>query len=99
MSFPSGFSNVEEDFADQAVWGMNLPRDKHVMPWRIEDELKSLGANYIQAGLWKGSLSVMAISLPASRISPGRKLLGCCWRRSHAEPSETMINFRLEVNP
>ena len=24
------------------------------MPWRIEDELKKLGANYIQAGLWKG---------------------------------------------
>ena len=31
-----------------------LERDKHVMPWRIEDELKKLGANYIQAGLWKG---------------------------------------------
>jgi putative intracellular protease/amidase len=24
------------------------------MPWRIEDELKALGANFIQAGLWKG---------------------------------------------
>lgn len=24
------------------------------MPWRIEDELKALGANYIQAGLWRG---------------------------------------------
>ena len=31
-----------------------LSRDKHVMPWRIEDELKKLGANFIQAGLWKG---------------------------------------------
>ncbi len=31
-----------------------LARDKHVMPWRIEDELKKLGANYIQAGLWRG---------------------------------------------
>jgi putative intracellular protease/amidase len=51
----TGFANVEEDFADNAVWGMNLlSRDKHVMPWRIEDELKSLGANYIQAGLWRG---------------------------------------------
>lgn len=51
----TGFANVEEDFADNAVWdyGM-LSRDKHVMPWRIEDELKALGANYIQAGLWKG---------------------------------------------
>jgi hypothetical protein len=25
--------------------------DKDVMPWRIEDEMKKLGANYIQAGL------------------------------------------------
>ena len=23
------------------------------MSWRIEDELKRLGANFIQAGLWK----------------------------------------------
>jgi putative intracellular protease/amidase len=50
----TGFANVEEDFADNAVWDMNLlARDKHVMPWRIEDELKKLGANYIQAGLWR----------------------------------------------
>ncbi|MFN8672875.1 MAG: type 1 glutamine amidotransferase domain-containing protein [Candidatus Sericytochromatia bacterium] len=51
----TGFANVEEDFADNAVWdyGM-LSRDKHVMPWRIEDELKNIGANYVQAGLWKG---------------------------------------------
>jgi hypothetical protein len=34
----TGFANVEEDFADNAVWQMNLlARDKHVMPWRIED--------------------------------------------------------------
>lgn len=51
----TGFANVEEDFADNAVWSMNLlPRDKHVMPWRIEDQLKKLGANYIQSGLWRG---------------------------------------------
>ncbi|MBS1796964.1 MAG: type 1 glutamine amidotransferase domain-containing protein [Acidobacteria bacterium] len=51
----TGFANVEEDFADNAVWDYGLlARDKHVMPWRIEDELKSLGANYIQAGLWRG---------------------------------------------
>lgn len=50
----TGFANVEEDFADNAVWNMNLlPRDKHVMPWRIEDEMKKIGANYIQAGLWR----------------------------------------------
>jgi putative intracellular protease/amidase len=51
----TGFANIEEDFADNAVWeyGM-LSRDKHVMPWRIEDELGTLGANYVQAGLWRG---------------------------------------------
>lgn len=51
----TGFANVEEDFADNAVWtyGM-LPRDTHLMPWRIEDRLKALGANFIQAGLWRG---------------------------------------------
>jgi putative intracellular protease/amidase len=43
----TGFANVEEDYADNAV-------KQKVMPWRIEDELKKLGANYIQAGLWRG---------------------------------------------
>ena len=51
----TGFANVEEDFADNAVWSMNLlPRDQHLMPWRIEDELKKIGANYVQSGLWRG---------------------------------------------
>lgn len=51
----TGFANIEEDFADEAVWSMGaLSRDKHVMPWRIEEELRKIGANYIQAGLWKG---------------------------------------------
>lgn len=51
----TGFANVEEDFADQAMWDLGaLARDRHVMPWRIEDELRKLGANYVQAGLWKG---------------------------------------------
>lgn len=51
----TGFANVEEDFADHAVWDLKaLPRDKHLMPWRIEDELKRIGANYVQAGLWRG---------------------------------------------
>ena len=50
----TGFANVEEDFADNAVWDMNLlPRGKHVMPWRIEDEMRRIGANYIQVGLWR----------------------------------------------
>jgi putative intracellular protease/amidase len=51
----TGFANSEEDFADNAVWSMNLlPKNQHLMPWRIEDELKNLGANYISGGLWKG---------------------------------------------
>jgi putative intracellular protease/amidase len=51
----TGFTNAEEDYADHAVWEMNaLSRDKHVMPWRIEDEMKRLGANYVQAGMWRG---------------------------------------------
>lgn len=50
----TGFANVEEDFADNAVWSYGLlPRDQHVMPWRIEDRLKALGANYVQGGLWR----------------------------------------------
>lgn len=51
----TGFANVEEDFADQAVWSMGyLPQGKSIMPWRIEDELRSMGANYVQAGAWRG---------------------------------------------
>jgi putative intracellular protease/amidase len=52
----SGFANVEKDFADNAVWSMNLlSRDTSTScPWRIEDELKKLNANYIQSGLWRG---------------------------------------------
>jgi len=50
----TGFPNVEEDFADQATWDAGaLERDTHIMPWRIEDELGKLGANYIQAGLFR----------------------------------------------
>lgn len=51
----TGFANVEEDYADDAVWNYGLlPRGTHVMPWRIEDRLKALGANFVQAGLWRG---------------------------------------------
>lgn len=51
----TGFANVEEDFADEAVWSMGaLPKGKHLMPWRIEDELEALGANYVRAGRWQG---------------------------------------------
>jgi putative intracellular protease/amidase len=51
----TGFADVEEDFADRSMWDAGaLPSDSHVMPWRVEDELRALGANFVQAGLWKG---------------------------------------------
>jgi putative intracellular protease/amidase len=47
----SGFPNVEEDLADQMTWAAGaLPEGEHIMPWRVEDELRRLGANFIQAG-------------------------------------------------
>ena len=42
----TGFANVEEDYSDKAV-------GQKVMPYRIEDELRRRGANYVQAGLFK----------------------------------------------
>jgi putative intracellular protease/amidase len=42
----TGFANVEEDFADSYV-------GQKVMPFRIEDEAKKLGANFITGGLFK----------------------------------------------
>jgi putative intracellular protease/amidase len=42
----TGFANVEEDFSDSAV-------GTRVMPFRIEDELRKRGANYIHGGLFK----------------------------------------------
>lgn len=47
----TGFPNVEEDAADRMTWEAGLlPEGRTIMPWRIEDSLKDLGANYIQAG-------------------------------------------------
>jgi putative intracellular protease/amidase len=50
----TGFPNVEEDAADQMTWEAGaLPEGTHIMPWRIEDEVRKLGANYIQAGAFR----------------------------------------------
>jgi putative intracellular protease/amidase len=50
----TGFPNVEEDLADQMTWDAGaLPRGEHIMPWRIEDSLRGLGANFIQAGAFR----------------------------------------------
>jgi putative intracellular protease/amidase len=43
----TGFANVEEEFSDTFV-------GQKVMPFRLEDELKRRGANYVQGGLFKG---------------------------------------------
>ena len=51
----TGFSNLEEDSADEMTWAAGfLPKGKHIMPWRIEDEVKRLGGIYTQGGLWRG---------------------------------------------
>jgi putative intracellular protease/amidase len=42
----TGFANVEEDYGDAAV-------GQKIMPFRIEDEARARGANYIQAGMFK----------------------------------------------
>jgi putative intracellular protease/amidase len=51
----TGFSNMEEDDADEMTWAMGaLPRGKHIMPWRIEDEVKHLGG-VLTHYLWRGN--------------------------------------------
>ena len=42
----TGFANIEEEFSDKFV-------GQRVMPFRVEDELRQRGANYIQGGLFK----------------------------------------------
>ena len=42
----TGFANVEEDYSDQAV-------GQKVMPFRIEDEARQRGANFIVGGLFR----------------------------------------------
>jgi putative intracellular protease/amidase len=42
----TGFANVEEDFSDRAV-------GRTVMPFRIEDEARGLGANFVVGGLFR----------------------------------------------
>jgi putative intracellular protease/amidase len=50
----TGFANVEEDFADTATRQAGaIGPNQTLMPWRIEDELRKAGANFVQAGLFK----------------------------------------------
>ncbi len=48
----TGFANSEEDFADSYVSEL-MGKPVHVMPFRIEDEARKLGANFITGGLFK----------------------------------------------
>ena len=62
----TGFANVEEDFSDAFV-------GQKVMPFRIEDELRRRGANYVQGGLFKAFAVRDGDSLPgSSNTRPGR---------------------------
>jgi putative intracellular protease/amidase len=50
----TGFPNVEEDAADRMTWDAGvLPEGRSIMPWRVEDALRELGANFIQAGAFR----------------------------------------------
>ena len=50
----TGFPNVEEDEADRLTWEAGaLPEGQSIMPWRVEDALRGLGANFIQAGAFR----------------------------------------------
>jgi putative intracellular protease/amidase len=50
----TGFPNVEEDRADELTWQAGaLPEGQRIMPWRVEDSLRALGANFIQAGAFR----------------------------------------------
>jgi len=50
----TGFPNVEEDEADRLTWEAGaLPEGHSIMPWRVEDALRGLGANFIQAGAFR----------------------------------------------
>jgi putative intracellular protease/amidase len=42
----TGFSNPEEDEADASV-------GQKIMPWRVQDALNELGANFVHAGNWE----------------------------------------------
>lgn len=56
----TGFSNVEEDFGNNAA-------EVEIMPWRLEDVLRERAANYVQGGLFK------AIAIRDGRLITGQQ--------------------------
>jgi hypothetical protein len=97
----TGFANVEEDLSDKAAGEMEaLERGRHIMPGRIEDELRALDANFVQAGLWKGfARSETATWLPASRTSAAAKPHGSSSRpraNDRAMTTRTRVPIRTE---
>ena len=77
----TGFANVEEDFADNAVWSYGLlPPRQARDALAHEDRLKAIGANYVQGGLWRslrrtrdGNLVTGPAELSAARRAPGHR--------------------------
>ena len=92
----TGFANVEEDFSDEAVWDSGaLPRGTHFMPWRIEDELTKLGANYVQAGLWKGFAIRDGNLITGQQNFSGGETAKLVLRRSASKRRSRHANHRL----
>jgi putative intracellular protease/amidase len=93
----TGFANVEEDFADEAVWAMGaLPRGQHLMPWRIEDELRGLGAKGVGADARPPAWRIRAQASRPGRVGDRRG-----WRPTKApdgrQPSAKREILRREV--
>lgn len=70
----TGFANSEEDYADQVV-------GQRVMPFRIEDEAKALGAEFIAAPAFQphaladghlitGQQQAVSAVIPTTKNSP-----------------------------
>jgi putative intracellular protease/amidase len=65
----TGFANVEEQAADEAV-------GTTVMPWHIEDALRERGANYVEGGLWKAFAVRDGRLITGQQQYSGRKVAG-----------------------
>ncbi|MDQ5833687.1 MAG: type 1 glutamine amidotransferase domain-containing protein [Actinomycetota bacterium] len=63
----TGFANVEEDAADEAV-------GRQVQPWRIEDAARERGANYIEGGLWRPFAVRDGLLITGQQQHSGRKV-------------------------
>jgi putative intracellular protease/amidase len=65
----TGFANVEEQAADEAV-------GTKIMPWHIEDALRERGANFVEGGLWKAFAVRDGRLITGQQQYSGRKVAG-----------------------